>query len=92
MKIYVTGFRPQKEYEEAIKAGKTVPHADSYDIFYNVEPHWTFPHKDFAEGELRILRPMRVHVGSHYCQLDVEQLGEDKFAIVCNDHPELTLP
>jgi hypothetical protein len=31
---------------------------------------------------------MRVRVGNHYCQLEVEQVGEEKFAVVCNDHPE----
>jgi hypothetical protein len=88
MKIYVTGFRPKPEYEEAVKSEKPFPTEGNYDIFYNVEPHWTFPWKEAAESEMRILQQMRVRVGNHYCQLEVEQVGEEKFAVVCNDHPE----
>ncbi len=89
MKIYVVAYKPRKEYEEAVRRAEMVSSEDAYDIYYNVEPHWTLPDKAMAETELRILLPMRVHVGHHYCQLEVEQLGEDKFAIVCNGHPEI---
>jgi hypothetical protein len=90
MKIYVTGCKEKPEYKEALKSGNPISAKDSYDIFYNIEPLWTLPWKEGAESELRILQQMRVRVGSHYCQLEVEQVGEDKYAIVCNDHPELT--
>lgn len=78
------------EYKEPTQSGRPIPSEDTYDIFYNVGPHWTFAWKELAESELSILQGMRVHVGHHYCQLEVEQVGEEKFAIVCNDHPELT--
>ena len=86
MKIYVTGFRPQPEHEEALKSGKAIP-GDTHDVSYNVEPRWTFPRKELAESELKILQDMWVHVDDHYCQLQVEQVGDEEFAIVCTDHP-----
>jgi len=88
MKIYVTGFKESAEYKEAVKSRKPVSAEDSHDISYNVEPYWTFPEKKLAESELRILQQIRIHMGNHYCQLEVEQVGEEKYAMFCNDHPE----
>jgi hypothetical protein len=88
MKIYLVGYEIKPEFKVAQRSGETIPNDDTHDIFYNEKPLWTFPYKEFAETELRIMLPMRVHVGSHYCQLEVKQVAEDKYAIVCNDHPE----
>jgi hypothetical protein len=33
---------------------------------------------------------MNVRVGQHYCKLEVEELPDGKFAIVCNDHPDIS--
>jgi hypothetical protein len=88
MKIYVTGFRIKPEYEEAKMRGEPIPNENIYDISYHVEPHWTFPYRELSESARRLLHDMQPHIGNHYCQLEVEQVEDEKYAIACNDHSE----
>lgn len=59
-----------------------------YDIFYSKEPTSLYGMKEVADSDCRILNDMSVHVEQHYCQFEVEKIGEDKFAIVCKAHPD----
>lgn len=90
MKIYITGYWVRKEFIEAEKTGTPMPERDNYDIQFTMEPQWTFPTQDWAQTELNILNRMYVHKEGHYCQLELEKLAEDKYAIVCNDHPNIS--
>jgi hypothetical protein len=87
MKVYVTGYLENPEYKESMKAGKPFQGEFSHTVFYGAEPRWTLPTKHLAEHRLGELQFMKIRGGSRHCQLEVEQVGEEKFAIVCNDHP-----
>jgi hypothetical protein len=88
MKLYIVGCTVKPEFKVAVKSGETVPNDEMYDIFYNENPVLAFPTQEMAETELRLMLPVHIRLGSHYCQLEVEQVAEDKYAIVCNDHPD----
>lgn len=89
MKAYLRGYRVKKEFAEALKAG-TAPKNDIYDVWFSKEPEWTFSDQYLAQGELNLVTGMSVHVGHHhYCKFQLEKLGDDKYAMVCNDHPDL---
>lgn len=88
MKMYVTGFDLKPEYKEATAAGKPIPDEDSHDIFYSPLPLWTEPTREIAEIRVAELHRMRIRKDDHYCKLEVEQVGADEFAMVCNDHPQ----
>lgn len=87
MKIYLTSYRLRKEFAEAAKAGNPMPERDNYDVVFTREPKWTFPDRAWAETELRIVQGMSVHVGNHYCHLELEECEDGSFALVCNEHP-----
>ena len=81
---YVRGYRPRKP-EEGVD--KVIPLRDDVDVQFTKVPEWTIQAREIAESECQILRRMRVHVGSHYCNFSVEELPNSEFAIVCLSHP-----
>jgi hypothetical protein len=88
MRMYVTGFDLKHDYKDAVAAGKPVLEEDSSDVFYSPRPLWTEPTREIAELRVAELHRVRIHVGDHYCKLDVEQISGSEFAMVCNDHPQ----
>jgi|GEM_PF-1856629 hypothetical protein len=88
MKVYVRGYR-QKDKDKVLPPKRPFDPIEDVDVQYCKEPDWKIPLRELAEPELRILRDMRVHVGSHYCEFSVEELPDGAFAIVCLSHPEL---
>jgi hypothetical protein len=88
MRIYVTGYQMKAEFLAQRQRGETIPRHDIYDISYHAEPHWQFLFRTRAEMELVLLESMQPHIGDHYCRLEIEHLGKEEYAIVCNDHPE----
>jgi len=88
MKAYVTGYAPNPEHEQAERLGQPYPIEDFYLIQYERQPdHWKIPNKEVAELELRLVQGYRFHVGLHYCDFELEQVGEE-YAIVCKSHPD----
>jgi hypothetical protein len=88
MKVYVLGYR-QKDKDKVQLPKYPYDRIEDVDVQYCKEPDWKIELRELAESELRILRGMRVHVGSHYCEFSVEELPDGAFAIVCLSHPEL---
>jgi hypothetical protein len=88
MKVYVLGYQ-QKDEDKVEPPKRPFDHVENVDVQYCKEPEWKIMLRGLAESELRILRDMRVHVGSHYCEFSVEELPEGEFAIVCLSHPDL---
>jgi len=88
MKTFITGYNLKPEFLALKERGEPIPRHNSYDISYNLEPHWQFLWRPRAEMELDLLEAMRPRVGDHYCRLEIEHLGKEEYAIVCNDHPE----
>jgi hypothetical protein len=75
VKVYVIAYKVMPDEKTA------------YDVRFNKEPEWILEYREFAARELDFLRSLQLHVGSHYCELKLEKLGEDKFAIFCGRHP-----
>jgi hypothetical protein len=88
MKVYVLGYR-QKDKDKVQPPKRPFDPIEGVEVQYCKEPDWKIETREWAELELRILRDMRVHVGSHYCEFSVEELPDGAFAIVCLSHPEL---
>lgn len=88
MKVYVVGYDIRPEYKAAMAAGNLISGDESSDIFYSPLPQWTEPTREIAEIRIAELHRMKIHSGDHYCQLEVEQISDDEFAMVCNNHPQ----
>jgi hypothetical protein len=86
MKRYILGYRTRPK--EPLRQGYPEDPLAHYDIGYSAEPAWTMHTREEAEAECGILRGLRVHLGEHYCSLDVEVLPNSEYAIVCLTHPE----
>jgi hypothetical protein len=89
MKVYVLGYQ-QKDKDKVQPPKRPFDPIEDVDVQYCKQPEWKITLRELAESELRILRDMRVHIGSHYCEFSVEELPDGAFAIVCLSHPELT--
>jgi hypothetical protein len=92
MGTYVLGYQPKPEQElDPAKPGvydRVNPR--DIEVQFSDKPEWTFGALEFAEAQFGLLNSIRVHVGQHYCKFEVENLGEDRFTIVCKSHPGLT--
>ena len=88
MKVDVLGYQ-QKDRDKVQPPKRPFDPIEDVDVQYCTEPDWKITLRELAEPELRILRDMRVHVGSHYCEFSIEELLDGAFAIVCLSHPEL---
>jgi hypothetical protein len=86
MKMYIEAFDIKPECKEAMQSGKSSSDEDSYDIYYSRLPLWIFPTQELAEIQIAELHRMRIHKNEHYCQLEVEKVGEEQFAMICKDH------
>jgi hypothetical protein len=89
MKMYVVGFDLKPQYRVLLKAAKPFPEENSCDAFYSSLPHWTEPTRESAELRVAELHRMKIHKNDHYCNLEVEQISDSEFAMVCNDHPRV---
>lgn len=89
MKVYVRGYGPKKRDEETDVI--RIPPND-IEVEYSEEPQWKMSYRELAESECLILQKMRVHVGTHYCELSIEELPEGEFSIACLSHPEMRKP
>ena len=90
MKAYVTYYGPEPKVseEEETQEEQDARLARPIVVRFHKEPHWTLPAKHLADVELAILERQRVFKGQHFCEFSVEELPEDKFAIVCLNHPD----
>ena len=86
--LYISGYDWSPEYQEAIAQGKPFPKQENLVVGFEREPQWKIETRHLAEAELRILQQMNVRVGTHYCQLAIEQLEGESFAIACSNHPD----
>lgn len=85
MKVYVVGYRQRKEDEPPIDPLRRWENVDVQ--FSRKRGDWLMEYREEAQRELDLMTSMRVHMGAHYCQLELDE-EDGKFAIVCNDHPE----
>jgi hydrogenase maturation factor len=83
MSAYVLGCHYRRAENDS--ANQTPGH----DVDYSSLPVWVFETYEAAWMNCGMINTISVHVGQHYCQFDVEKLDENKFAIVCESHPEL---
>lgn len=84
MKVYVRGY---DRIEPIVPTRPFMP-VEDMGVEYSETPEWRMP--DYmAEGHLRMLREMRVHVAEHYCDFVSEELSEGVVAIACESHPAL---
>jgi hypothetical protein len=60
---------------------------EKFDVFYGPNPKLEFTY-EWATKRLSWLQTEKVHVGEHFCELDVESVGDGKYAIACSNHPE----
>ena len=88
MKMYISGYDWSPEYQEAIDQGKPFPKQENLVVGFEREPQWKIETRHLPEVELRSLQQMNVRVGTHYCQLAIEQLEGESFAIACSNHPD----
>jgi len=84
MKIYVLGYKTMPD--ERLDPKKPW---DNIDIWYSKEPEWLMDYREEAVRELDMLTQMRPHVQEHYCDLELEELTDSKFAIFCKVHPKI---
>ena len=92
MTVYVAGYRPREKGDKLPERASNRPEFQSPEsvVGYSRTPEWVIWASELADVECQILNGMRVHVGQHYCQFEVEKLEENQFAIVCKLHPALT--
>jgi hypothetical protein len=60
--------------------------------FSNSPEHWKMGRHE-AESNCDILSRAQIHAKNlpqHQCNFEIEEQGEDKYAIVCKTHPEFT--
>ena len=91
MKRYVLGYRHAKQDRPPIEAPslpRLIEPVENFEVGYSEEPILKLETLAEAEVELAFLRRIQVHVGSHYCEFEIEQLADDGFAIVCVTHPD----
>lgn len=83
MTMYLYGYKSTPEAEQPRD-----PHRpwDNVDVCYTPDPQYTWP-LEWATIHCKEINGMRAHVGEHYCQFEVEEVQEGKFAIVCKTHP-----
>lgn len=85
MKVYVVGYRQRRENEPLINPPRPW---DNIDVQFSPKRgDWLMEYKEEAQRELDLMLSMRVHVGAHYCQLELDE-EDGKYAIVCREHPE----
>jgi hypothetical protein len=89
MKTYVDGFEKKRNAEYSAKAKSTIHAvgAPEYNVIFSGNPEWIFLASEFADAQCELLNSMRTHVGTHYCEFEVEEFKQQEFAIVCNSHP-----
>ena len=89
--MYVRAYEPRRQ-EDEIAQPETINDwrrpRDTHDIYYSPKPVWMVEGREWALAELQLLHSMRVHVGPHYCELELEESEPGKFAFICNSHPE----
>jgi len=56
-------------------------------VDYSDNPDWQFSTFDAAAQWRDVLTGMKVTVGTHLCQFEVEEFKPRFFAIVCSSHP-----
>ena len=85
MKMYIVGYRQR---------GKDEPPTDPLRPWGNIDvqfsptrDEWIMESAFEAQRELDLMASMRVHVGAHDCQLELEE-EDGKYAIVCKEHPQ----
>jgi len=86
MKVYALRYRQEDDVQPPKRPYDPI---EDVDVQYSKQPDWKITLRELAAPELRILRNMRVHVGSHYCEFSIEELPDGAFAIFCLSHPEL---
>jgi hypothetical protein len=87
MKVYVLGYDTREDHTPP-PPPRPFTRLENIDVGYSGTPAWKMESLYEAEVELATLRRMDVHVGSHYCQFEVEALSEGAFALVCTNHPD----
>jgi hypothetical protein len=60
---------------------------EKFDVFYCPKPKLEFTY-EWATKHLSWLQAEKVHVGEHFCELNVECVGDGKYAIACDNHPK----
>jgi hypothetical protein len=86
MKVYVVGYRTRAEGEPLRDPRKPW---ETIDVQVSSKRgDWLMDYRENAQRELDMLASMRVHVGEHYCVLELEE-EDGTLAIVCKDHPSL---
>ncbi len=86
MSVYVLGCRYKPKAKDAAYQGTATQ--PGHEVEYSGKPEWVFDVHEAAGMHCEMLNGMRVHVGQHCCQFEVEEFEPGKFAIVCNSHPE----
>jgi hypothetical protein len=89
MTVYVAGYRLKPREQESANSQRFAKPPE-YQIHYSEKPETIAVALEFAVKHCDFLNSLRVHVGQHYCQFEVEKLEENQFAIVCKLHPALT--
>jgi hypothetical protein len=85
MKVYVVGYKTRPENEPPVDPSKSRQNIDVG--FSQKRGDWLFNDRGWAQQHLDSLASKRVHVGEHYCRLEIEE-EDGTFAIVCMEHPE----
>ncbi len=87
MKRYVYGYWTRDE-KEPRSPRAPFERDEPTDVGYAATPEWRIETREVADYQCSKLRQMRVHVGEHYCEFEVEKLSEGDFAVVCASHPD----
>lgn len=91
MKAYIAGYRTKSdtEIEAESKLARQGNSVENLIVEFAPSPEkWTLNSRDMAEHHCKFLMGCGVHVGSHRCELAIEELTAGGFAIVCQSHPE----
>jgi hypothetical protein len=57
-------------------------------VDYSVNPDWHFSALDSATQWRDVLTEMKVAVGTHLCQFEIQEFKPGLFAVVCRSHPK----
>lgn len=80
MKVYVSG------YEKVSIASRKL---EELRIWFSKDPEWTMKDGIDALLEYAEICQTRIANKSHQCNFDIEELPNGRYAIFCEDHPEL---
>lgn len=86
MKRFVCFYKMKEEEEASLRP--PFSRVENLSVQYSAEPIWKIASRPEAHRHCSYLQMCNVHVGPHFCDFQVEQLGESEFAIACITHPE----